>query len=378
MSTMKPFFETHWIDDETEAEGFLVIDSLVNNYCAGGLRMWPTVSNKEMRELARLMTYKCAAVDVPCGGAKGGIKYDPMKTDAKSVLKRFLSANLPLIKEYWRVGKDMGTNFQLVKKSLFELGHPYTGPNHMMGTEEGQRKWNNLDNLNQSIVEGNNVSKMSTGFGVSEATESIMKILYPNISRPTAIIQGFGNVGGATALYLFKKGYVIKCVSDVHGAIYNDQGIDIPYLMKHRNESGEINREKLLSNDNCIDGNQLFEVGADVLIPAATSNDIDSDDIKRITSKIIVEGANTPLTLAASDLAHKNGIAIVPDIIANIGGVAWTNAILFDKCELKVEEIFKYISGLIIKYTTQITQEYKQTGRHPRKLAQEYLIPDLK
>jgi len=375
ISKIKPIFETHWYDDETGAEGFLVIDSIIDDYCGGGLRMWPTVSVEVVRKLARLMSYKYAALDVPVGGAKVGIRFDPSNKGANGVLKRFLSIHLPLVKSYYRVGKDMGVNFQLVKSTLAELGHPYNGPDHVMGTDEGRKKWENLARLNNATIDGFNVSMMTTGYGVAEATVTALNMLFPEIKKPTVLIQGFGNVGGAVAFYLSRKGYTIQCVSDIKGAIFNENGVDIESLLKYRNRFGEIDRTQLPEDHLMFDRSYLLKLKADILIPAASSEDIDESNVEQLNIKMIVEGANTPMTIEAAKLAHAKGIVVVPDLVANLGGAAWTAAVLYEKCELVPEAIIKHIGILIKNHTKRIMNEYMATKRDPREIVCELIVP---
>ncbi len=291
--------------------------------CKGGIRYAMQVAEDEVTALAALMTYKNAIVDVPFGGAKGGIRLDKSKYSAdeiERITRRYAS--------------------ELVRKNFIGPGKDVPAPDYGTGAKEMSFIADTykaltsapLDSL--ACVTGKPVSYggirgrvEATGkgvyFGIREAcqnTDDMKKLgLTTGLAGKTAIIQGFGNVGYHAAKFLHEDGVKIICIAEYNGAIYNPQGIDIPALRTHFKETGSI--LNFPSSEKTPDSTKALEIECDILVPAALENQITIDNAKNIKAKIIAEAANGPVTSDANEELHKRGVFIIPDVYLNAGGV---------------------------------------------------------
>ena len=298
--------------------------------CKGGLRYHPSVSNDEVRALAALMTWKTSLVDVPFGGAKGGITCEPqrMSSDEKQRLTRaFVRAIADIIGPSRDIpAPDMNTNAQTMAWIMDEYSqsHGYspavvTGkPVHLMG----------------SVGRDD-----ATGRGVMLLTRAACEDIGLNLRGARVVVQGFGNVGSHAARLLYAEGAKIIAVGDANGAVCDFDGLDIGALITHSAGSGGVaNFGEACSPDS------LLETPCDILIPAALGGVIDAKVAARIETKLVVEGANAPVTAGGAKVLETRGIPALPDILANAGGVVvsyfeWTqNLTEFRWNETRVHE----------------------------------------
>lgn len=278
----------------------------------GGIRYWPTVDIDEVRALACWMTWKCALVDVPFGGGKGGIIVDPMEL-SKDELKR-------LTVEYTK-------ELSLVIGSRIDIPAPDIGTNAdvMLWIME---TYNSITNngsardiamvTGKPVGNGGSLGRIeATGRGVAICAREAAKQMGMDIRECTVAVQGFGNVASVGAKLLSSMGAKIVGVSDVSGGIYDPNGLDIEELIehveKHKVLKGYGNVKKELTNG-------ILEVNCDILVPAALENQITQENAHKVKAKVIVEGANGPTTFCASNILRGNGVFVVPDILANSGG----------------------------------------------------------
>ncbi len=276
----------------------------------GGIRFHHEVSLGEVSALAMWMTWKCALLNLPYGGAKGGVCCFPEEmsiTEMERVARRYTTEILSIIGPEKDIpAPDMYTNEQTMAWIMDTYSNfiGYSVPGVVTGKPVS--------------VGGTLGRKEATGRGVAFCVEQSLKRLMPDKKEPTIAIQGFGNVGSMTAKFLHESGCKILAVSDVHGAVYNPKGIDIPALFKYMSETKTVigfeNTEK-------IDGGALLELDVDVLVPAAVANVITEKNADNIKAKIIAEGANGPVTNEADKILIDKGVFIVPGILANAGGV---------------------------------------------------------
>ena len=275
----------------------------------GGLRFHPDMDEDHAASLASLMTWKTAVVDVPYGGAKGGINCDPSKL-SEAELNRITTTFVELIKEV--IGPtidipapDVNTNGQIMAWIMDEYSKFY-------GFSPGVVTGKPVD------LFGSLGREEATGRGVMYALEECLKDTHRSLSDVTVSIQGFGNVGSHAARLIAEQGGKIVAVSDISGGIANDQGLDIPALLdwvaEHKVVEGFPGGDK-------IDGAAVLTAQADVLIPAALEDAITSDNVADVKAEIIVEAANGPITPEAHAALVERGIVVVPDILANAGGV---------------------------------------------------------
>jgi len=294
--------------------GYRVQHSSVRGPCKGGIRYHPDVNLNEVRALAALMTWKCAVVGIPYGGAKGGVECDPSlmsEEELRRMTRRFTAMIMPIIGPKRDIpAPDVNTNAQtmawiadtasmLEGKSMLEI---VTGKPISLGGSLGRKE--------------------ATGRGVAIVTEELLKRVNKDLHETTVAIQGYGNVGSAAATILDEMGCKIVAVSDVSGGVYNPAGLDISAINKHvaahPKHLLEGYSEPGFSN---ITNDELLTADVDVLIPAALEQQIRADNAPFIQARYIVEAANGPTTREADEILRERGIVLVPDILANAGGV---------------------------------------------------------
>lgn len=294
--------------------GYRVQHSSVRGPCKGGIRYHPSVEIDEVKALATLMSLKCAVANVPYGGAKGAIKCDPNlleRSEVERLTKRYASQILPLIGPKKDIpAPDVNTN-------AYTMGW-------FMDAASMNAGQTMLDIVTGKPLElgGSLGRNEATGRGVMLNTLEILDRLDKDPNKSTVAVQGFGNVGSVASRLLSENGAKITAVSDVSGWLYDPEGLDIAELIDFI-YGGE--KTRLLSEyqggEFSADGKKILEQDVDVLIPAALENQITMDNADRVEANIIVEGANGPLTKDADQALFENGVHVVPDILANSGGV---------------------------------------------------------
>ncbi|MEM0476206.1 MAG: Glu/Leu/Phe/Val dehydrogenase [Candidatus Aenigmatarchaeota archaeon] len=287
----------------------------------GGIRYYPEVDEDEIKTLALLMTLKCALINLPLGGGKGGIKIDP-KTLSESELERLSREYVRKIYDFIGPDKDVpapdvNTNAKIMDWMIDEyLKIRGRDDSYLRATFTGK----SIENYG---IEGR---EEATGKGGETILELLVKKL--NLEKPLRVaIQGFGNVGYNLAKFLFAKGYKIVALSDSKGGIYSEEGFDPELVMKCKQEKGLISgcycRGSVcdVSFGKDITNEELLELDVDILVPAATENVINQNNADKIKAKVILEMANNPTTEEAEEILNSKNIIIVPDILANAGGV---------------------------------------------------------
>ncbi|MFI5460820.1 MAG: Glu/Leu/Phe/Val dehydrogenase [Isosphaerales bacterium] len=275
----------------------------------GGLRYHPTVDQDETRSLASLMTWKTALVDLPFGGAKGGINCDPNKLSRREMerlTRRFIEKIHDMIGPHKDIpAPDMGTDAQVMAWIMNEYGK-YEGFHPACVTGKPLE------------LHGSAGREAATGFGVAIIARELLARLKRTVSGTTFAIQGYGNVGSYTARCLAHMGGKIIGVSDAYGAVVNSEGIDIALLDKHVAMSKKIAGFK---GGDATTNEQLLTMPVDVLIPAALGGVFDRELAKAVAAQVIVEAANSPTWPEADEVFNARGILVVPDVLANSGGV---------------------------------------------------------
>ena len=290
--------------------GYRVQHSISRGPCKGGIRYAPDVSLDEVRALSSWMTWKCAVVNIPFGGSKGGIICDPRhmsQGELERMTRRYTAALIEFIGPEKDVpAPDINTNEQTIAWIMD------TYSMHMGQT------CNAVVTGKPVNLGGSNGRREATGRGVSVCCDEALKYLNMTIEGCRVIVQGFGNVGSNAAMSLYKKGYTIIGITEYDGALYNESGIDIPGLLEHRQRAGTINGYAKATS---VDKEELITRECEILVPAATENAITSENAHLLRCKILCEGANGPTTNVADDILEEKGIFVVPDILANAGGV---------------------------------------------------------
>lgn len=292
-------------------EGYRVIHSNILGPSKGGIRFDPAVNIDEVRALAAWMTWKCAVVDIPYGGAKGGIACNPREMSAGE-MERLMRAYTVSMLDVFGPDRDIPAP---------DMG---TGPREMawLMDEYSKAKGMTVNAVvtGKPLVLGGSLGRTeATGRGVMVSALAGMDKLKINPYKSSAAVQGFGNVGSHAANLLHERGVMVKAISDISGAYYNENGIDIEGAIKFR----DLNKGTLENFPGAerISHEELLTLDVDVLVPAAKEDVINNENAPYIQAKLIVEGANGPTSASADDIINDKGILVVPDILANAGGV---------------------------------------------------------
>jgi glutamate dehydrogenase (NAD(P)+) len=292
-------------------EGYRVIHSTILGPSKGGIRFDPHVNLDEVKALAAWMTWKCAVVDIPYGGAKGGVACDPRSMSAGEI-ERLMRSYTQAMVDTFGPDKDIPAP---------DMG---TGPREMAWLMDQYSRSRgmtvNAVVTGKPIVLGGSLGRTeATGRGVMISTLAAMEKLKINPYKATCAVQGFGNVGSWASRLLEERGLKVLAVSDLSGAYYNADGLNIEKALKYR----DANKGTLegYSEAQKISNDDLLTLPVDVLVPAATEDVITVSNAPRIQAKLIVEGANGPTSSKADSIIYEKGISVVPDILANAGGV---------------------------------------------------------
>lgn len=295
-------------------EGYRVQHSTSRGPAKGGIRYHQNVNIDEVKALAAWMTFKCAVVNIPYGGGKGGIICDPSKlseNELRNLTRRFTAMIAPIIGPDQDIpAPDVGTNAGVMgwimdTYSMLK-GHcvpgVVTGKPLELGGALGRHE--------------------ATGRGVMLTTLNILNALDIPVEGSTAVIQGMGNVGSISAKLIHNAGLKVIAVSDVSCGIYNPEGLNIPEIIEYLSaKKGNLLKDYSADGVSYITNEELLELKTTVLVPAALENQINAKNAEKIQAQVIVEGANGPTTVEADEILQKRGIVLVPDILANAGGV---------------------------------------------------------
>jgi glutamate dehydrogenase (NAD(P)+) len=290
--------------------GYRVQHSVARGPGKGGIRYAPDVSLDEVRALASWMTWKCAVVNIPFGGAKGGVICNPRlmsNGELERLTRRYTAGIIEMIGPERDIpAPDMNTDDRVMAWIMdtyaMHVGHATTAVVTGKPMELG----------------GSRGRKEATGRGCLIVTLEALKRFGLKPEDTRVVIQGFGNVGGMAARLMARRGFKIISIVECNGAVYNANGLDIEALMKHRNETGAIMG---FAGGEEINRHQAMFLDCDVLVPAATENVITSGNAAKLNCRILCEGANGPTTAIADEILAEKGVFVIPDILANAGGV---------------------------------------------------------
>jgi len=343
-------------DPDTGMHGVLVIDNTAIGPGKGGIRFTSTVTPAEVFRLARVMTWKCALAGLPFGGAKAGIMGDPTVVDRVSWMRAFAKAIKPYVPLQYIAATDMGTTELDMAVFAHEVGdmRACTGKPRELG--------------------GIPHELGTTGYGVSIATDLTVKtlnslnILNLDPAEARVSIQGFGNVGSFTAKFLDEMGYKIVAICDVSACIHDSEGLDIPQIMMELGTSTHIAK---ISRYRKEPKDKIYDFEADIFIPAATSDSINEHTAPKLLSsktKLVVEAANIPTNKAGERILLDGGVWIIPDMIANAGGVIGSYVEYKGGTEHEAFELIRY---KIISNVKMVLSEADPVNRPPRQVAEE-------
>jgi len=300
------------MDDGTikRFEGYRVQHSTSRGPAKGGIRFHPGVTLDEVKALATWMTWKCAVVNIPYGGGKGGVTCNPKEmsqTELEHLTRRYASAILPLIGPERDIpAPDVYTNSQIMAwiMDTYSMTKGYPIPGVVTG---------------KPIALGGSLGRNeATGRGVFYTVQSAAEHLRIPIKGAKVVVQGFGNAGSIAAHLLDSAQAYVVAVSDSRGCVYNSNGLDIPKLIMHKEQTGSVVG---MANSEAIKADELLALDCQILIPAALENAIDESNAGTVKAKIIGEAANGPVTPAGDAILEKKGAFVIPDILCNAGGV---------------------------------------------------------
>jgi glutamate dehydrogenase (NAD(P)+) len=291
-------------------DGYRVQHSIARGPCKGGVRYSPDVTLDEIRGLAAEMTWKCAVVNIPFGGAKGGIVCDPAQLsmgELERITRRYTAEILDYLGPERDVpAPDMNTNEQTMAWIMD------TYSMHVRHTVTASVTGKPLD------LGGSQGRREATGRGCMIVADEALKHFGWARESTRVVIQGFGNVGSQAACLMHEEGYKIVGVADIGGGVFNPNGLDIPALMAHVAENKTVAG---FPGSDSIGAQEILEADCDLLLPAATESVITSKNAHKIKARILVEGANSPTTPPADSILFERGVFVIPDILANAGGV---------------------------------------------------------
>ncbi|OGM89431.1 hypothetical protein A3J77_01995 [Candidatus Wolfebacteria bacterium RBG_13_41_7] len=345
-------------DPKIGMEGVLIVDNTALGLGKGGIRMTPDVSEGEVFRLARTMTWKNALADIPFGGAKAGIKFSGNDLEKKKeFVQSFARAIKPLLIKKYVAGPDVNTGEKEMKWFVEAVGNPRaaTGkPADMCFKSKGKSGGEKC---------GLPHEYGSTGFGVAKATKAVAEFLGLDMKNLKVAIDGYGNVGSFAFKFLKEMGTKITAVSDMYGTIFCEKGLSAVKLDKLK-----VNRKSVA---NCAEGKKMereavFGLPVDVLIPASVTDVINEKNRDLVKAKIIVEGANIPMSEETEEYLKKKGILILPDFIANAGGVISSYA---EYRGYNPKRMFEMVERKIVKTTKLVLKESAKQKISPREAA---------
>ncbi|MBA7561750.1 Glutamate dehydrogenase [subsurface metagenome] len=342
-------------DTRTGMKGMVVIDNTARGMGKGGCRMAPDVTLWDCFRLARAMTWKWALADIFLGGAKAAIVADPKATNKEEIVRAFVRAVRKLLPDEYVFGNDMGFNEEDEAIIIDECGGDMRvavgTPRELGGVPYGELGL--------------------TAYGVAEATEAAAEHLGIGLEGATASIQGLGAVGSFAAKFLHEKGVRIICISSISGALHDPEGIDIDELLKLKQEFRDAAVREYSGGKLLPLGDELT-LDVDILIPAAKGDVITGDNVNAIKAKMIVEGANFPVTAVAEAVIQQSHRLLVPDIIANAGAAIATGKAMDNRYSCMapdIDELYGAIKSIIRRNVGMILDEASRKNQSPRGVA---------
>jgi glutamate dehydrogenase (NAD(P)+) len=298
-------------DGRTEVfYGYRVHHNTVLGPTKGGLRYATDVNLGEVTALAMLMSWKCALMGLPFGGAKGGVRCDPLALSARereSLTRRYTAEIMPVIGPDLDIpAPDLGTDEQTMAWMMDT--YSMTQGKTVLGVVTGK----------PVLVGGSVGRREATGRGVAYTLYQVMRRLGRDLRGQRVVVQGYGNVGSVVARQLSKEGCVVVGISDIQGGIWNPEGLDVHGVTQHVTESGTVAG---FPDAESLSNAELIERPCDILIPAAVGSQIRGDNAGRVKARVVAEAANGPTTPEADVILRERGVTVIPDILANAGGV---------------------------------------------------------
>lgn len=372
---LKPYIVVEWNDTETDAQGWLVVQNLKKGYSGGGTRMHPSVTKEEVIRLAEAMAYKYVASESETtGGCKAGIAYDYKSPEAPGVLKRFLIAMMPYIDNGVSLGNDLGTKYEDILEVFHEFGIEIPLTKAMKEDPVVLKGIKDYDYLLTQKMDGLLLNDIVTGYGAAFATDEAWKYTSGK-DGAKVVIQGFGCVGASCALKLHHLGYKVVGISDANLLVTCEEGLDIPSLIEHKNEYGEMDQAYFGSNYRVRPNNEWLDVGTDILIPCALEDVINKSNADKVNASLIAEAANIPISSEGDKIIKEKGIHLVNDYVVNLGSVRAYDVVVFGLVDPTPQAVIDDIEQLCRKNVQRLFTEASKQQRYQREVANELFQP---
>ena len=331
----------HIYEPRTKVKAITVIDNVAMGPSIGGVRMHPDVTLLEVSKLARAMTYKNAMAGIPHGGGKTGIIADPKSVNKEQIIRTF-AREMKDLQEYIPA-PDMGTDETCAAYIYDEIGRAAGLPRDLGGIP--------LDEIGV------------TGYGIAVCAEVVKDYINLDLNGAYLTIDGFGNVGKNAARFLNEKGVILIAASDSKGMIYNPKGLNIEELIKIKEANGSVINYK---NGEILKNTDIIRISTDIFVPAARPDVINENNSSLLNAKLVLEGANIPITENAEKMLHDRGVTVIPDFIANAGGVITASVEYRGGTE---EQAFKSIKSKISRNTKELLDNVYSEKTYPRETA---------
>jgi glutamate dehydrogenase (NAD(P)+) len=359
------------LDDGTMQSflGYRVHHDLALGPGKGGLRFHPEVNLGEVAAMAMLMTWKCALINLPFGGAHGGIRLDHTQlsnSELERITRRYVSEIIELIGPDLDIaGPDLNTNEQTMAwiMDTYSVNVGHTVPSVVTGKPKS--------------IGGSLGLSESVGYGVALAAQQAAKHFDLKGNSPTVVVQGRGQVGSVVARRLQEKGFTVVGVSDTKGGLYNPKGLDLVALAEHVRENGYMDS---FEGGSPVSNEELLELECDILAPCAVANQVQAKNARRLRCKILAEGANAPTTPEADDILEERGIHVLPDILSNAAGVTvgyfeWVQGHM--RLLWSEKEILSRLDGLMVEACQRVFQTASAKAITMRDAAMELALERL-
>ncbi|WP_408011477.1 Glu/Leu/Phe/Val family dehydrogenase [Pseudalkalibacillus sp. A8] len=374
---LKPYLIVEWNDTETDAKGWLVVHNFVKGYSGGGTRMHPTVTKEEVLRLAEAMAYKYTACGCETtGGCKAGIAYDYKRPDASAVLRRFLISMMPYIDAGVSLGSDLGTKYEDVLKIFNEFGIDIPLTKSMRQNPSVLKGIRDFNNLLLTKIDGLLLNDVVTGYGAAFSADEAWKFRGGK-ECARVVIQGFGCVGASCALKMSQLGYKVVGISDANLLVTCEEGLDVQKLIDHKNGYGEIDKDYFEPNYQVKPNTEWLDVDCDILIPSALEDVIHQSNAENVKARLIVEGANIPISFEGDKIIKQRGIDVVTDFVANLGAIRFYDAVIFGLVKPDPQSVVDDIENLCRKNTYRLFDEAKKQNKYQREIAYEIFKPSI-
>lgn len=365
----EPMLRVTWTDPVTGTRGYCVVDRLVSDIATGGTRMRPGCTLSEVEDLARGMTAKAGVFGLPVGGAKGGIDHDPAAADARDVLARFVAAMRPLLNDCWVTAEDLGVSQTLLDEVFDEAGLGMSLNAAIIRSADPDATLRRVRAAFAVDAGGVALPDMVGGFGVAEAAVGALRATGREPSASRAVVQGFGSMGGSTARYLVNHGVRVVGIADRRGLLVREDGLEVEAMLAARTSMGDIDRSRLGSDVKDLPGPEWLAQDVELLVPAAVSYAITTDNAAEIKAPLIVSAANVPATPEAEQLLLDRSVAVLPDFVANGGAAAWAWWTLYGDVDPTPESAFAKLSAEMAAIVSEVLAASERDGVTAREAA---------